>query len=241
MEKIVVAADKRNESGKGSARTLRRAGIVPAVVYLEGQSTPIQINTKIMTRLLTSGAAEHSLITVQINENGSKTSEHPVLVKDYQLDPVSDELLHVDFMEVSLKKSMIVTVGLSISRKPKGIKEGGILQRILREIEVECLPTQIPESIEIDAEHIEIGGNLHVSDLTLPEGLKLVTNSSEVILSVRAPVIEEEVVEEEVLEEGAEPELVGGKGKDEEREGEGKGEGKAEDKGKDKDKKEEGK
>ena len=230
MEKILVEADKRNESGKGSARTLRRAGIVPAVVYLEGKSTPIQINCKIMTKLLTSGVAEHSLITVKINEDGSKTSEHPSLVKDYQLDPVSDELLHVDFMEVSLKKRITVTVGLSMINKPIGVKQGGILQAIMREIEVECLPTQIPESIEINVENIEIGGNLHVSDLILPEGLVLVTDPSEVILSVTAPIIEAEP-EEEVVEEGAEPELVGGKGKDDE-EGEGEGEDKKKEEGK---------
>ena len=108
---------------------------------------------------------------------------------------------------------------------------GGILQRRLREIEVECLPTQIPESIEIDAEHIEIGGNLHVSDLVLPEGIKLVTDPSEGVLSVSAPVIEEEKPAEEVVEgeEAAEPELVKGKGKEEE-EGEQKEEKEAKEK-----------
>lgn len=220
MEKIIVAADKRNESGKGSARSLRRAGILPAIVYSEGNSTPIQINTKIMTKLLMSGAAEHALITVALNEDGSKTSEHPVIIKEYQMDPVSDELLHIDFKEVSLKDKLTVTVALSIVKEPIGVKMGGILQKVLREIEVECLPTNIPDMIEIDAEHIEIGGNLHVSDLPVPEGAIILTDPTGVILSVKAPVIEEEVVEEEVLEEGAEPELVGGKGKDEE-EGEG--------------------
>ena len=227
MEKILVAADKRNESGKGSARSLRRAGILPAVVYSEGNCIPIQINTKIMTKLLTSGAAEHSLITVQINEGGSKkTSEHPVLVKDYQLDPVSDELLHVDFMEVSLKDRLTVTVALSVAKKPVGVKMGGIMQLRLREIEIECLPTNIPDTIEIDAEHVEIGGSMHVSDITLPEGVEFVTDQSEVILTVTAPVVEEEKVEEEAVEDGAEPELVGGKGKEEEEGEEKKKEGK---------------
>jgi large subunit ribosomal protein L25 len=220
MDKIVVAADKRNESGKGSARSLRRAGILPAIVYSAGKSTPIQINTKIMTKLLTSGVAEHSLITVELNEDGSKTSEHPVLIKDYQLDPVSDELLHVDFIEISLKDKVTVTVPVLITKQPVGVKMGGILQKVLREVEIECLPTQIPDSIDVDAEHIDIGGNLHVSDLTVPDGAKILTDLAGVILSVKAPVIEEEKPEEEVLEEGAEPELVGGKGKDDE-EGEG--------------------
>ena len=216
MEKIVVTADKRKESGKGSARSLRRAGILPAIVYSAGKSTPIQINTKIMTKLLTSGVAEHSLITVELNEDGSKTSEHPVLVKDYQLDPVSDELLHVDFIEISLKDKVTVTVPVLITKQPVGVKMGGILQKVLREVEIECLPTQIPDSIDVDAEHIDIGGNLHVSDLSVPDGAKLLTDLAGVILSVKAPVIEEEKPEEEVLEEGAEPELVSGKGKDEE-------------------------
>ena len=227
MEKIVVAADKRNESGKGSARSLRRAGILPAIVYSEGNSTPIQINTKIMTKLLMSGAAEHALITVKLNEDGSKTSEHPVIIKDFQMDPVSDELLHIDFKEVSLKDKLTVTVALSIVKEPVGVKMGGILQKVLREIEVECLPTNIPDTIEIDAEHVEIGGNLHVSDLPVPEGAIILTDPTGVILSVKAPVIEEEKPEEEVLEEGAEPEVVSGKGKEEE-EGEGKVEEKKE-------------
>lgn len=224
MEKILVAADKRSESGKGNARSLRRAGIIPSVVYSEGKSIPIQINRKIMSRLLTSGGAEHALITVELNEDGSKTSEHPVLIKDYQLDPVSDELLHVDFMEVSLKEKITVTVLINVTKKPAGVKMGGILQNILREVEVECLPTQIPESIDVDAEFVEMGGSLHVSDLPIPEGVKLLTDPSEVILTVTAPVAEEEKAEEEAAA-AAEPELVGTKGKkegEEQKEEEGK-------------------
>ena len=114
------------------------------------------------------------------------------IIKDYQLDPVSDELLHVDFMQVSLKDRLTVTVALSVAKSPVGVKMGGILQLRLREIELECLPTNIPDTIEIDAEHVEIGGSMHVSDITLPEGVEFVTDPSEVILTVNAPVIEEE-------------------------------------------------
>ncbi len=221
MEKILVAADKRNESGKGSARTLRRAGIIPAIVYSEGNSTPIQLNTKIMTKLLMSGSAEHALITVALDG-----SEHPVIIKDFQLDPVSDELLHIDFKQVSLKDKLTVTVALSIVKQPIGVKMGGVLQKVLREIEVECLPTNIPDTIEIDAEHIEIGGNLHVSDLTVGEGIKILTDPKGVILSVKAPAVEVEPTEEEAAAEAAEPEVVSGKGKDEEEGDEKKDEGK---------------
>jgi large subunit ribosomal protein L25 len=167
MEKILVKADKRPEIGKGAARSLRRAGMIPAIVYAGGTSTPITVAGKQMTRLIYSGVGEHALITIELNEDGSKTSEHPVLVKDYQRDPVSEELLHVDFMEVSLEETVNVTILLDIVKQPAGIKMGGILQHRLREIEVECLPTQIPEKIEVDAEFVEIGNSLHVSEARL--------------------------------------------------------------------------
>jgi large subunit ribosomal protein L25 len=216
MEKILVKADKRSEIGKGSARGLRRSGILPAIVYSDGNSTPIKINGKEMTKLIYSGAGEHALITIELNEDGSQTSEHSVLIKDYQLDPVTDEILHVDFMEVSLEKSVKVTVPLDIVKQPAGIKMGGILQYSLREVEVECLPTQIPEKIEVDAESIEIGNSLHVSELPEQEGVEILTDPGEVILTVSAPVVEEAPPEEVTEEEAAEPELVKTKGKEEE-------------------------
>ncbi len=206
----------RPELGKGGARSLRRSGILPAIVYSEGNSTPIKILGKQMTKLIYSGVGEHALITIELNEDGGKTSEHPVLVKDYQRDPVSEELLHVDFLKVSLEKILKVTVPLDIVKQPVGIKMGGVLQHRLREVEVECLPTQIPDRIEVDAEFIEIGHSLHVSDIAIPEGTKMVTAPEELILLVSAPVIEKEEEVEEAVEEGAEPELVKGKGKEEE-------------------------
>jgi large subunit ribosomal protein L25 len=215
MEKIIVKADKRPEIGKGGARSLRREGLLPAVVYSGGDSTPVKINLKEMTKLIYSGAGEHSLITIQLNDEGGKTAEHPVLVKDYQRDPVSEDLLHVDFMQVALDKIITVNVALEVAKKPIGIKMGGIMQRRLREIEVECLPTEIPDKIEIDAESIQIGQSFHVSDLAEIEGVKIVTDPAEVILSVTAPVVEEAPAEEEEAE-AAEPELVKGKGKEEE-------------------------
>jgi large subunit ribosomal protein L25 len=217
MEKILVKADKRPEVGKGGARSLRRMGILPAVVYSGGSSTPVKVNTKQMTKLIYSGAGEHSLITIELNEDGKKTSEHPVLVKDYQRDPVSEELLHIDFIEVSLEKAVHVTVPIEITKQPVGIKMGGIMQFALREVEVECLPTQIPGKIEVDAESIDIGNALHVSDLPELEGIKMITDPKEVILLVAAPVVEEAPVEE-VEEEAAEPELVKEKGKEGEEE-----------------------
>ncbi|HBH62446.1 MAG TPA: 50S ribosomal protein L25 [Nitrospiraceae bacterium] len=215
MEKILVKADKRPELGKGGARSLRRAGMIPAVVYSEGNSLPIKVQGKQMTKLIYSGGGEHALITIELNEEGAKTSEHPVLVKDYQRDPVSEELLHVDFMEVSLEKLVNVTVRIEIVKQPASIKMGGILQHRLREVEVECLPTQIPDKIDVNAESIEIGHSLHVSDLQVPEGVKIITDPSEVILLVSAPAVEEAAPAPEAAAAPAEPELLKTKGKEE--------------------------
>jgi large subunit ribosomal protein L25 len=215
MEKILVKADKRTELGKGSARSLRRQNVLPAVLYGEGKSVTIKLDRKEIQKLIYSGGGEHSLITLELNEGNSKTSEHPVLIKDYQREPVSEELLHVDFIEVSLKKKIKVTIPVVIIKEPAGIKMGGILQHRVREIEIECLPTQIPDKIEIDAGHVEIGHSLHVSDIPPQEGLKIVTDPSEVILSVTAP--KEEVVEAAPVEAAAaEPEVIKAKGKAEE-------------------------
>ncbi len=213
MEKILIKADKRPENGKGRARTLRREGMLPAVFYAKGESTPITINGKQMTKLIYSGTGEHSLITIELNEDGGTTSEHPVLVKDYQRDPVSEDILHVDFLKVSLTDVVTITVPLEIVKQPAGIKLGGIMQRRLREVEVECLPTQIPEKIEVDAGFVQLGQSYHASDLVVPEGVKLITGLGEVILSVSAPTVEAPAEEETT--EAAEPEVLKGKGKEE--------------------------
>lgn len=214
MEKILVKADIRAEIGKGSARGLRREGVLPAVMYGEGKSTLLKLDSKEIQKLIYTGAGEHALITLELNEGDSRTSEHPVLIKEYQKEPLTDELLHVDFLEVSLKKKIKVTIPLVITKEPAGIKMGGIMQHRVREIEVECLPTQIPDKVEIDAGHVEIGHSMHVSDIPLLEGVKIITDPSEVILSVTAP--KEEVVAAPVEAEIAEPEVIKAKGKAEE-------------------------
>ncbi|UCH45810.1 MAG: 50S ribosomal protein L25 [Nitrospiraceae bacterium] len=216
MEKILLKADKRSEIGKGGARSLRRRGIMPAVMYSGDTSTPVKVNSKEISRLMFKGTAEHALITLELHEAGKKISEHPVLVKDYQLDPVTDDLLHLDFIEVSLKKKVVVTVPIVITKDPVGIKLGGIAEHHLREVEIECLPTQIPDKIEVDAGFIEIGHSLHVSDITIPEGVTFVTDPKEVVLNVSAPKVEAEPEEEAAEGEAAEPEVVG-KGKEEEK------------------------
>jgi large subunit ribosomal protein L25 len=215
MERILLKADKRTETGKGGARSLRRQDILPAVMYGVGEAVPIKLNRKEIQKLIYSGGGEHALITLELDEGDSRKSEHPVLIKDYQREPVSEELLHVDFIEVSLKEKIKVTIPVVIIKEPAGVKAGGIMQHRVREIEVECLPTQIPDKVEIDAGSVEIGHSLHVSDIPPMEGVKIVTDPSEVILSVTAPK-EEAAPAAPAEAEAVEPEVLKAKGKAEE-------------------------
>lgn len=220
MEKILVKAEKRPEIGKGGSRSLRRLGMLPAVLYSAGVSTPIKVNSKEMSRIMESGTGEHALINIKLSSDKGK-KDHWALIKDYQLDPVKNELLHIDFLEISLEKKIKITTPVIITKEPMGIKKGGILQQHLREIEIECLPAEIPHGIELDASAIDIGHSVHVSDLAVKEGIKILSNPQDVILTVTAPAVEE--VAPPVEEVVTEPELIKkGKAKEEEAEGEGK-------------------
>jgi large subunit ribosomal protein L25 len=219
MQKVLLKAQKREEKGKGSARSLRRQAQIPAILYSKGKSTPIKVQKKDVTRLMTTGGGEHALVTLELSDSKGGKKDHWALVKDYQADPVKRELLHVDFIEISLRKKIKTIVPIIITKEPVGIKNGGILQQQIRDVEIECLPTQIPDGIEVDASAIDIGHTLHVSDLTVTDKVKIISDAGDAVLSVSAPKIEEVAVPEAPAEEeGAEPELVKGKGKEEEEE-----------------------
>lgn len=213
MERISFKAEIRTEIGKGGARSLRRQGMIPAVIYSKGQSTPIKLQGKEIAKLLSSGIGEHTLMNIELGNGEGEARNHPVLVKDYQTDPVTDDLLHVDFIEVSLKKKIRITVPIVITKEPAGIKKGGIMEHHLREVEVECLPTHIPEGIEVDAGFIEIGHSLHISDIKSPEGVKIITDPHEVVLTVLEPKVEK-VTAPAPEEEMKEPEVIKQKAKE---------------------------
>lgn len=213
MKKILLKAEQRSEIGKGGARSLRRQGMLPAVIYAGGKSTPIKFHRKEIVKLITSGVGEHAILNIEFSKDGGKPAEHPALIKEYQKDPVSTELLHVDFMEISLKDKIKISIPVVITKEPVSIKTGGIMEHHLREIEIECLPTQIPKAIEIDAGSVEIGHSIHVSDIKPIEGIRIVTNSQMVIMNVTAPRVEEAPAV--AAEAVAEPEVLKAKGKEE--------------------------
>jgi large subunit ribosomal protein L25 len=217
MERITINAEKREEFGKGAARGLRRKNMIPAILYRGGGSIPIKFSKKELMQFINRTYGEQIMVNLQFADGESKLA----LVKDYQVDPTRGELLHADFFEVSLTEKVRVTVHVTTVGEPIGVKrDKGILQYLLREIEVECLPDRIPGHIKIDISELEIGQSFHVSDLKLEEDIKVLTAHDEVIVNVIAPVVEveEAAPAEAAAPEVTEPELIK-KGKKEEEEG----------------------
>lgn len=202
MEKLQINAQFRSALGKGSARKLRTKGSVPAVVYSKGVSTPITLDKKSFISLLKTKEAEHSLISLMVSYDGNQ-KEHISLIKDYQVDPVKSELLHVDFMEVALDKPVTVYVPIFITAEPLVLKTGGKYNFITREVEIECLPSNIPSQIELDASSLEIGESVHVSDLQAPDSVTIISDENETVLTIYSEA--KEAAEEEG-EEGEETE-----------------------------------
>lgn len=213
MERISINAEKRDEKGTGAARALRRDDMIPAVLYREGKSVPIKLPKKEMTTFFNKTLGVQAIVNLQFTDGDNRLA----LVKDYQIDPTKRELLHADFFEVSLTEKVKLSLNIIPVGEPVGVKrDGGILQHVLREIEIECLPDKIPANVEIDIASLEIGQSFHVSDLKLEEGVEILTDPEEVIITIVAPVIEEVAPAEEApAEEAEEPELVK-KGKKEE-------------------------
>ncbi|MBI5103219.1 MAG: 50S ribosomal protein L25 [Nitrospirae bacterium] len=215
MERVTLAAEKRQEHGKGAARTLRRAGMVPATLYREGRAQSIKINKKELAKLINSVAGEQVMVDITFADGDKKLA----LLKDYQVDPIKKELLHTDFFEVSLTEKVRITVHVATIGEPIGVKrDGGLVQHSLREIEIECLPDKIPGKIEVDISKLELGNIIHVRDLKISEGIKVLTDPGDVIVTIIAPVAEAAPSAEAGAEGAAvaEPELAAKKGKKEE-------------------------
>lgn len=216
MERITISTEKRIEVGKGPARSLRRKDMIPAVLYRGGYSQPIKFSKKELLKFINLTAGQQVMVNLKFEDGTNKLA----LMKDYQIDPEKGELLHADFYEVSLTEKVRVSVHVSIVGEPIGVKrDGGILQYLLREIEVECLPDRIPSHIKLDISNLEIGQSLHVGDIKLEEGIKVLTDPHEVIVNVVAPVVEEVAAPAEAITpEMVEPEVIKKGKKEEERE-----------------------
>lgn len=184
--------------------------MIPGVVYGHNFGPiPVQVELEELKRLLHHESIESMLIRMKLNGR-----EETVMIREIQRHPVTYDILHVDFHRISLTEEVTTRVPVELVGESIGVKEGGILEFPLREIEIRCLPTEIPEHITIDISQMKIGDSLRVGDLELKEGITVLDDPETVIVLIAAPVVREEIEEaEEVPEEAeeAEPELVGEK------------------------------
>jgi len=205
MERHSIEAELRTETGKGAARKIRRNGLIPGVVYGRGnEPRSIKVDPQDIEKLL------HSNAIFDLTFVGEDGEESTVIIKDYQKDVIKQDLLHVDFQFISMDEKITVSVPMHLEGEAVGVRDGGVLQQLLREIEIDTLPAEIPEEITIDISELDVGESLSVADLELPEGIDLITDSDEVIVTVVTPtelVEEDEETEEE--EEFLEPEVIG--------------------------------
>jgi large subunit ribosomal protein L25 len=206
MAKPVLNALTRKTKGKGAARKLRGDQQIPANFYgPNAQPMMLAVNYAELERLMRQSAAENIILDLQIqSDDGSE--ERSVIIKELQVDPTKDTYLHVDFCEISMDKEITVHIPISLTGTPAGVKEGGVLQHVRRELNVSCLPDKLIDSLELDVSGLEIGDALHIRDIMLPEGITNLEEGDLTVALVAAPTIEvEEAPAEEVEgEEGAE-------------------------------------
>ena len=197
-----LVATKRETRGKNEARRLRVSGHIPAVVYggPAKESIPVSVDPKELLQILYSDSGVNTLIDLELA--GGDSSQ--VLVKDFQLDPVSSELLHVDFYRLAMDKAITVMVPVTLTGEAIGVKQqGGLLDFVNREIQVECMPTEIPENVKVDVQELNIGDGVRVRDVVEGVIWKPISELDTLLVHVTPPKVEEEPEEEEALAEGA--------------------------------------
>jgi len=201
LELIELKTNIRTATGNGPARVLRQAGQIPAVFYGPGtESVLLSVNISDIDRVLKKGRIGQALLNLVIQNNG-ETSAKTVMVKELQLHPVSRNFLHIDFYEVAMDRKIMVNVPVTTTGKAKGVEVGGILQIVRRELEVQCFPLDVPESIEIDIADLDIGDSIHVGDISRQSGIEFLGEENFTVVTVVSPKVEEE---EEPVEEEAE-------------------------------------
>ncbi len=206
MKEITFKVRARSGAGKEKAKKFRAQGLLPGVVYGEGKSTPVVFNAHEFENLYHSIHGENVLVNLEI-ENGGKEAQK-TLIREIQREPVWGKILHVDFQHVSLSKKITVKVPVHIIGTAVGVKDtGGILQHTFRELEISCLPTEIPQHIDVDVSLLKIGDSVHVRDLKLAEGIQILVDGDLSVASVVPPTIIKEG-ELEAAAEVAEPEVI---------------------------------
>jgi large subunit ribosomal protein L25 len=178
-----LQAETRNDTGKGVARKLRAAGRVPGVLYGHGlDPVPLSVDSREMFHVLHGGAGGNALVELVV-----EGTDHLAMAREIQRDHIHNTLIHIDFLAVSRTEKITVNVPVIEIGEAAGVKEGGVVEHHLREVSVECFPQDVPEHIEVDITRVELGGMVHVSDLVVPQGVAILTNPEDALLSIITP------------------------------------------------------
>jgi large subunit ribosomal protein L25 len=204
-ERVKLKVQARESRGSAASRRLRAKGLIPGVLYGNGgEAHPFCIEERELRKAITGDHGLHAILDVVLD--GSQKEHHAVL-KEYQLDPTRPRLFHIDLQEVRLDQAIHTQVVVELVGESAGVKEGGVLSQINREVNVEALPMEVPDRLELDVSQMVIGDSMRLSDLRVPEGVKLLDDPETVLATVSPPTkIEEPEVVEEELEEGELPE-----------------------------------
>lgn len=217
MDEIKLDVQVRNQIGTRKIKSIRRQGFLPAVVYGGKKKGPtnIQVDQRTYEKIKRQHQGQSVVFHLNVMEGEKKLRDYSAIVKEEQLNPVTDGLLHVDFTRISLTEEIEVKAAITIRGEAAGVKkDGGSLDQPMWELDIVCLPTNIPEHIEVDVSELNIGDAIHVKDLKMPEGVKTKVDLDAIVVSVVPPMKEEEVVPEGE-EELTEPEVTKEKKEDE--------------------------
>jgi len=215
---FTVEAEPREDFGKNAARRTRAAGRIPGVVYgAGGPVIPVSLDPIGIRNILHSESGHNSIFTLEVKGKAPARA----MIRDWQAEPIRGGLLHVDLVRIALDAKLKLKVAIHITGEPKGVKvEGGVFEFMLREVEVECLPDDIPEALNVDVSPLALGQSVRVSELTVSSKVKILTDANRVVAHVVAPRAEEEKPAETAEAAPAEPEVIR-KGKLEEEGAEG--------------------
>jgi large subunit ribosomal protein L25 len=220
ISEMLIEVQPREKTGTGNNRRLRASGKIPAVVYGAGKdSVPIDVDRKRLIELLRSAGGDNAVFLLKLSSTGQ---ERHAMIRDMQLDPITREIIHLDFLRVVMTEKVRINVAVELVGTAYGVKtEGGVLDFSHREVQVECLPGDIPKALELDVNELHLGQHLTARDLRLPAGVTLLDEPDRVLVSVMhsktevVPAAAEAAEAEEVAGAGAEPEVIK-KGKTEE-------------------------
>ena len=237
MARLKLKAQVREERGTRRSKRLRGRGVIPAVLYGGGQENmPLGVEDKELLKILRSKGGEHAIVDLQVSGGAlEQPLNKTVIVKEVQRDHIRDGILHVDFAAISLTEKLVVKVPIVDSGEPIGVTQGGVLEHIVRELEVECLPTDLPEHITVDVSAMNIGNSIKVGEIPAPPGVKILADPNLTVFTVSMPKVEKVEVpaEEEVAAAEAAP-AEGEEQKPEEEKEQAKGKEKEQAKGKEK-------